>query len=426
MRRGSIALTGKNVTSWFLVNGSEIFHEGHQMKPINLLCGILTFNLALSAHAQDPLTNGLVAYYPFNGNANDASGNGNNGVLHGTDWNYSFDRFGDANSLFLNTTSTITQFLDGAYVTAPRSSGLDFNKDFTLSVWVNLKSGTPLMFPENLISNGSDSTGGANLRVLLDWTDLGGIDILEFIWRTSGHIEHVIFALVLPRETWWQFAVVRSGTNVNLYMDGAFLVNGGMVSPVLNSSEIWLGRYETAPYPFFGGIDDVRMYNRALSPSEVQQLYMTESKCIPHAAKATARLDNGFVVEINITSRGCGYTNAPLVEIRGGGGSGATATASVSNGAVVGITVTDTGTGYTNTPDVVIASPPFMPSLGIEVSKVKVTLHVLLGHNYVVEASSDLRNWSEVVTKFTAHDELINQKFDVGITGRFFRIQEVP
>ena len=55
------------------------------MKTSKSLFGILTISFALAAHAQAPsfLTNGLVAYYPFNGNANDASGNGNNGTVFG-------------------------------------------------------------------------------------------------------------------------------------------------------------------------------------------------------------------------------------------------------------------------------------------------------------------------------------------------------
>jgi hypothetical protein len=47
--------------------------------------GLLTF----TASAQSWVTNGLVAYYPFNGNANDASGNGNNGINQGGAYQYS-------------------------------------------------------------------------------------------------------------------------------------------------------------------------------------------------------------------------------------------------------------------------------------------------------------------------------------------------
>ena len=60
------------------------------------LAAVLFAALVGQAAAQNNLTNGLVAYYPFNGKANDASGNGNDGVAYGT--TYGVDRFGTPNS----------------------------------------------------------------------------------------------------------------------------------------------------------------------------------------------------------------------------------------------------------------------------------------------------------------------------------------
>ena len=56
------------------------------MKTTKSLFGILTITaaLAVQVQAQSFLTNGLVAYFPLNGNANDASGNGNNGFAENT------------------------------------------------------------------------------------------------------------------------------------------------------------------------------------------------------------------------------------------------------------------------------------------------------------------------------------------------------
>src|SRR5580693_6339652 len=71
------------------------------MKPsMKKLFGILTIamSLAVQSQAQSFLTNGLVAYYPFNGNANDASGNGNNGTVNGA--TLTPDRFGNTNSAY--------------------------------------------------------------------------------------------------------------------------------------------------------------------------------------------------------------------------------------------------------------------------------------------------------------------------------------
>jgi hypothetical protein len=78
---------------------------------------------------------------------------------------------------------------------------------------------------------------------------------------------------------------------------------------------------------------------------------------IPCPATATATVVDKFVVAATVTDGGCDYTNAPLVSILGGGGTGAAATAVVSNGIVVGITITDAGSDYTSTPALYIYTP---------------------------------------------------------------------
>ena len=60
------------------------------------------------------------------------------------------------------------------------------------------------------------------------------------------------------------------------------------------------------------------------------------------------------------------------------------------------------------------------------VSAVKVTMHVLLGNNYVLESSTDFANWTQVGTKFTAQSEVITQECELDVTGRFFRVRQVP
>jgi hypothetical protein len=147
---------------------------------------------------------------------------------------------------------------------------------------------------------------------------------------------------------------------------------------------------------------------------------------LTHAAQATAQVVNGFVVGATITDYGCGYANAPEVSIIGGGGSGATATATIQNGFVTSINIINTGSGYTNLPEIIIASPPFVPTLAINVSRVNVTQHVVLGLNYVLESSSDMINWTPTGPPFTAQSESITTEFVVVQTGQYFRIRQGP
>src|ERR1039458_6773075 len=88
-----------------------------------LLIGLI---MAVSGHAQSFLTNGLVAYYPFNGNANDAFGT-NNGTVHNAI--LTTNRFGSPNCAYS---------FDGvsAYIDCGNSPSLNFgSSSFTLTAW---------------------------------------------------------------------------------------------------------------------------------------------------------------------------------------------------------------------------------------------------------------------------------------------------
>jgi hypothetical protein len=191
-----------------------------------------------------------------------------------------------------------------------------------------------------------------------------------------------------------------------------------------------VGSGGTARY-FSGAVNDVRLYNRALSASEVQELYAYESAgpcTLPYSATATATVINGFVVSATVTDDGCGYTNAPLVEIVGGGGSGATATAQVTNGLVVGITITDAGTGYTSAPIIYIYSP-----LGVQIGILQTVIptfsNLPIGSNYQLQSSFDLMTWTNQGPAFTATNPVMvyPQYFNVVDWNQlFFRIEAAP
>jgi len=153
----------------------------------------------------------------------------------------------------------------------------------------------------------------------------------------------------------------------------------------------------------------------------------SEPQCNRHKAQATAQVVNGVVVGITVTDPGCGYfTRGPAILIQGGGGAGATATAVVVGTQITSINVTSGGCCYTNPPAVAIASPWFQPSVSFTVSRVNITEHVVLGRNYVLKSSSDTITWAPIGPQFTAASESIDNEFDVGATGGFFRVREVP
>jgi hypothetical protein len=130
---------------------------------------------------------------------------------------------------------------------------------------------------------------------------------------------------------------------------------------------------------------------------------------LPHTALGTASLDNGFVVSVNVTDGGYGYTNTPLVRLIGGGGSGAEAFAVVINGVVTRIVVTDAGHGY-NTAPLIIIDPPFVPNPVLQISPMTFLTfsNITTGGNYQLQQFQSYY-WANQSTSFTATNTLYSQ-----------------
>ncbi len=142
----------------------------------------------------------------------------------------------------------------------------------------------------------------------------------------------------------------------------------------------------------------------------------------PQIAAATARVANGMVVAITVTDGGLGYTNTPLVTlIGGGGGSGAKATAIMQGGVVTAILITDPGKGYTSAPKVRFGP---VPSVQIEISKVRVRLGGIPDRTYQLESTRDLKIWNPIGDPFVAQATDQFAEFEVTTAaGLYFRIR---
>jgi len=384
--------------------------------------------LAMRVRAQSFLTNGLVAYYPFNGNANDASGNGNNGIVYGA--TLATDRFGNSNSAYyFNGTNN---YITAAITNLPSGAAAR-----TLTAWVNRARSVPE--DESMLSAIGYGANNADSQFGIGFGYGDGVTV----WAGYNDFDPPNPPIAVPLSNWCFIAVTYSNLSVsftvngitynsnyaealNTYNNGKLFV--GVMSVDGNQPSVPAGSWDEW---FTGSIDDIRIYNRALAGSEVQQLYLYESvpvPCLPHRATATATVTNGFVVGATVTDVGCGYTNTPLVLILGGGGTGATATAVVTNGFVASITITSGGNGYTNTPTIYIYSP-FGLQIGLLKAVTPTFSDLLIGSNYQLQVSSDLNDWTNQGSVFTATNPtgIYPQYWNVDNWGQlFFRLQVVP
>jgi hypothetical protein len=259
------------------------------MKTAKALFGILTITaaLAVQVQAQTFLTNGLVAYYPFNGNANDASGNGNDGTNFNA--SLSIDRFGNANrSYYFNGSN--------AWISVPPSAALQpaTNAGYTISIWVKcvgantsrLNTGPVMVNEHNFTPQpGFDFFVGADNNVS---------------FQSSGAYGNE-FQCQIQANVWTHYVCTWDGANtrqVALYKNGVFVSDytnyfWGQASPEPLQIGAQFGPANSYSFDssgvgcyWWGQLDDIRIYNRLLSSNEVAQLDAIESAPIVHIQKA--------------------------------------------------------------------------------------------------------------------------------------------
>jgi hypothetical protein len=223
------------------------------------------------------LSDGLVAYYPFSGNAGDSSGNGNHGIVYGP--LLTTDRFGNANNAF---------YFDGIndYIEVLDDSTLDFTNKYSISVWINI--------PDYSSSLGEPLAGGFadKSRAILNkprttgWADGYALKIEmndTLVYSVAGNLTCCNNVYVNSNSkpqinTWVNYTTTYDGSLLKLFVNGK-LVNSKSVQFVHpnSSTSLFLGKsFHTVDlnwYEWFKGqIDDVRLYNRELSESEITYL----------------------------------------------------------------------------------------------------------------------------------------------------------
>jgi hypothetical protein len=213
-----------------------------------------------------PATNimsGLVAYYPFNGSAKDESGNGNHGGVSGA--TVATDRFGRSQQAYA---------FDGSndFISVPYSSSYRPSGKLTIAVWMRVTSTTGYRVPLSCTEN-----GGWNLNF-----GAAGNTTMNFGLYAGGTAVTPGFgSSLLSGGAWHHIVGTFDGSVAKIYLDGASRTSlpiSGSINYVHNNALIIGGEASAGSGPaaigfFAGTIDEVRIYNRDLSASEVLQLY---------------------------------------------------------------------------------------------------------------------------------------------------------
>ena len=202
----------------------------------------------------DSLEHGLAAHYPFNGDTNDVSGNGYHGMAH--NGALAVDRFGDSNKAYA---------FDGAgdYIEIPDIGTYD---QLTESLWVYYK-GTPHIAVLNC-----HTEWDANY---LHFEITGNRVEFAIHGKNSDQYSDFIFGSSALNQ-WHHIAVTYDSATgkIQFYVDGKLdAVRQYDVPRPVTVGPAWIGGWNRESRWFLGSLDDIRIYNRVLSPSEIQTLY---------------------------------------------------------------------------------------------------------------------------------------------------------
>jgi hypothetical protein len=211
---------------------------------------------------------GLVTYYPFNGNANDESGNGNDGAISGGA-TLTSDRFGNPNSAYhFNGVNGIIE--------VPDAPILNVRDAITLAAWVSPEVNQGVELPIVLKYR---SRLGEDAYWLYTWTS-GEPEGPRFRVDCSGGVGDVYSPSLLPINTWSFVVGTYDGSSAKLYVNGELKASASVSGQINVSSRpltiggVWEGVVGVDIfYAFNGKIDDVRVYDRALTSDEILQLY---------------------------------------------------------------------------------------------------------------------------------------------------------
>jgi hypothetical protein len=204
---------------------------------------------------------GLVACYPFPKNANDYSGNKLHGTVNGA--TLTEDRFGNPDSAY---------YFDGqGFINLGNSPQFDVNHH-TITAWVNSEDTNRLQV---IVGKVNPAIHEAILLTLRE-------NNLATGFATGTEINHRLQGSSVLESNQWHFvAVTYEGETATLYVDGNVDTRFPRTGTVrTNSNNLAIGRHSgdidingTQKFPFRGIMDDIRIYNRALSEAEIQTLY---------------------------------------------------------------------------------------------------------------------------------------------------------
>ena len=235
-------------------------------------------------------TDGLVAHYTFDGDATDATGKGNDGIITGA--TLSSDRFNKANSaLLMNGDNQFVEIF-------PQDDGLDQldGDTHTVSFWIKPSSVSET--PASIVRRERDNT----FFWIQNWWGAANETSKGYVTHIANTGYSVLTSMESSTQTsevgqWTAVTFVSDSNGSTIYFNGQQVGQGdSVVWPSLTGSSLVLGHkasYVDHNGTYQGLLDDVRIYSRSLSAEEVNNLYVHEKGNYVLGGRETAGLVSG-------------------------------------------------------------------------------------------------------------------------------------
>jgi len=261
---GLISITASNVTTYIDTLVSNNTNYTYRVYSYNSTGNSSTYTNEASIYTSDTtapqdtmatkIKIGLVAWYPFTGNANDSSGNGNDGIINGA--TLTADRAGVTNSAYRTS---------AGYISAP-SFSIPTSGIISISYWFNCNSDFGL---GEIICLGSSSS--------TTWGCVGGDNYFTMNYgRGCGSTGSTPILQPLTYGTWHHVVFISNGLNANtkIYFDGLLIgtSTNANSSNSCSHANLYIGADIYGLGNFDGKLDDIRIWNRAITASEITYL----------------------------------------------------------------------------------------------------------------------------------------------------------
>ena len=213
-------------------------------------------------------TNGLIGYWPFNGNANDESGNGYNGIVNGA--TLTPDRFGVVDKSYSFSNDDITVNIQNSF----------FSNDFSISTWV---------LSDNFNNTYPTFVTQQNSYLTLQFSNSINPPVVNFYFLNNYQIpgqqveDGVVNGGAISLNNWINVVIVNYNKINKLYINGVFVSSSASPSVLQGlglGNYLKFGNGDELPLEEFNGkLDDIGIWNRALTQDEIISLYQAEVSC---------------------------------------------------------------------------------------------------------------------------------------------------